>query len=263
MFDCLDATKEALNSLRICPSCIAEIQTAIEWMWSKLRDYYDKSGKPFAVVDATLLHPALKVSFMKKCGYDDKIIENYKTEAQNRFNEYYDVGYVRKQPTRNINSTRNNKRLHSDTDSSDDEAPNEFSQYLALKREKAVKDPLKWWQNSHSIFPKASKMARDVFAVSATGAGVEREFSIAGRVVTKQRNRLNPQTIRDLMQYKRWLARHSPHKVVSSEGVEVEEDDQESILVDDEEVNKELTLWLKEWEKKERIAQRILRLSQL
>ena len=61
MFDCLDATKEALNSLRICPSCIAEIQTAIEWMWSKLRDYYDKLGKLLAVVDATLLHPALDV----------------------------------------------------------------------------------------------------------------------------------------------------------------------------------------------------------
>ena len=51
-------------------------------------------------------------------------------------------------------------------------------------------------------------MARDVYAVPATGAGVEREFSISGRVITKQRNRLNPSTIRDVMQYKRWVARH-------------------------------------------------------
>ena len=58
--------------------------------------------------------------------------------------------------------------------------------------------------------PKLSKMARDLLTVQATGAGIEREFSISGRVVTKQRNGLSPTTIRDLMQYKRWVARHSP-----------------------------------------------------
>ena len=80
--------------------------------------------------------------------------------------------------------------------------------YIDSKRDKSVKDPLQWWSKSQSIFPKLSKMARDVYAVPATGAGVEREFSISGRVITKQRNRLNPSTIRDVMQYKRWVARH-------------------------------------------------------
>src|SRR5438045_7247272 len=58
------------------------------------------------------------------------------------------------------------------------------------------------------MYAKLSKIARDVMAVPATCAGVEREFSISGRVVTKQRNRLTPTTIRDLMQYKRWVAKH-------------------------------------------------------
>src|SRR5437667_11579238 len=58
------------------------------------------------------------------------------------------------------------------------------------------------------MYPKLSKMARDVLAVPVTSAGIEREFSISGRVVTKQRNRLMPTTIRDLMQYKRWVAKH-------------------------------------------------------
>jgi hypothetical protein len=44
--------------------------------------------------------------------------------------------------------------------------------------------------------------------VLATGAGVEREFSISGRVVAKQRNRLALKMIRDIMQYKRWLVKH-------------------------------------------------------
>ena len=46
------------------------------------------------------------------------------------------------------------------------------------------------------------KKTRDVLAVPATGAGVERESSISGRIVTKQRSRLSPTIIRDL-QYKR------------------------------------------------------------
>ena len=75
--------------------------------------------------------------------------------------------------------------------------------YIDSKRDKSVKDPLQWWSKSQSIFPKLSKMARDVYAVPATGAGVEREFSISGRVITKQRTWLNPSTIRDVMQYKR------------------------------------------------------------
>src|SRR5579859_3845661 len=90
----------------------------------------------------------------------------------------------------------------SDSESSDGEDINEFTNYLATKRDKSVKDPLAWWFKSQSIFPKLSKMAHDVYAVPATGAGVEREFSISGRVITKQRNRLSPSTIRDLMQYK-------------------------------------------------------------
>lgn len=58
-------------------------------------------------------------------------------------------------------------------------------------------------KGSHAIYPNLSKMTRDVMAVPATGAGVDREFSISGRVITKQCNRLAPPTIRDIMQYKR------------------------------------------------------------
>ena len=73
-----------------------------------------------------------------------------------------------------------------------------FSSYMQIKRDGNITDALEWWKGSQSMYPKLSKMARDVLAVPATGAGVEREFSISGRIVTKQRNRLSPTTIRDL-----------------------------------------------------------------
>jgi len=50
-------------------------------------------------------------------------------------------------------------------------------------------------------------MARDVLAVPASGCVVKREFSISGRIVTWQRNRLNGSTIADSMLYKAALKR--------------------------------------------------------
>ena len=110
-------------------------------------------------------------------------------------------------------------------------------------------------------------MARDVLAIPATGAGVEGEFSISGRVVTKQRNRLSPATIRDLMQYKRWVVNHG--RVIAleestSSNVENDEMDYEagSDFFDDEdeeEQNGDLTEWIKEWIKKERVSEKIRR----
>jgi hAT family C-terminal dimerisation region len=52
------------------------------------------------------------------------------------------------------------------------------------------------------MYPKLSKIARDIIAILASRARVEREFSISERVVTKQQNWLLPTIIRDIMQYK-------------------------------------------------------------
>ena len=48
---------------------------------------------------------------------------------------------------------------------------------------------------------------RDTLAVPATGAGVERQFSRSGRIVTSLRYRLNPETVHEIMMYENHLAR--------------------------------------------------------
>ena len=50
-------------------------------------------------------------------------------------------------------------------------------------------------------------MARDVFAVPSTGAGVERRFSQSERIATWVRSLLKPETVCDLMKYKDLLVR--------------------------------------------------------
>jgi len=148
---------------------------------------------------------------------------------------------------------------------------NEFSRYMQIKRDSTITNVLEWWKGSQSIYPKLSKMARDVMAVPATGAGVEREFSISGRVVTKQRNRLTPTTIRDLMQYKRWVAKHGiviPEEESLGAFSETEDDEMdyeaEDEFIEDEDQEEEdggLSEWLKEWVKREQVSEKVKRIA--
>lgn len=81
MFDCLEVTKTALEGLEHISTWLQDIQEAIQAIWKKLSKYYTKTDRPFTFVDATLLHPALKLQFMKKSGYGDDKIKQYEDQA--------------------------------------------------------------------------------------------------------------------------------------------------------------------------------------
>ena len=108
-------------------------------------------------------------------------------------------------------------------------------------------------------------MARDRFAVPATGAGVERTFSKSGRVATWACARLQSRTISDTMLYKEYLNRNG-HSLNSDEErrraehkrerkkipKHAEEDHSDS--EDDEEEEPELIRWELDWWRKEGAA---------
>jgi hypothetical protein len=61
-----------------------------------------------------------------------------------------------------------------------------------------------WWKpvlGSVRFEGKLTQPNRDIeiFAVPATSAAIEREFSLAGNIVTKKRSRLSPGTINDII----------------------------------------------------------------
>jgi hypothetical protein len=113
------------------------------------------------------------------------------------------------------------------------------------------------------MFPKLAQMARDTYAVPATGSGVEREFSISGNIVNNQQNRLSPKTISDIMQYKRWMARTGvitkflkSQEDVNTTDIEMRGQTESEEESEDEELNEDLIVWLKEWEKIRSLAER-------
>jgi hypothetical protein len=60
-------------------------------------------------------------------------------------------------------------------------------------------NPLHFWKHNYSLYPRLARIAKRVFAVPATSAAVEREFSLAGNIVTKKRSRLSPGTVNDII----------------------------------------------------------------
>ena len=85
---------------------------------------------------------------------------------------------------------------------------NEFDNYItSLPPDKPV-HTLSYWKTKSVSLPHLGLMARDIFAVPATGAGVERMFSKSGRVASWSRARLQAATIRETMLYKDFLVRN-------------------------------------------------------
>ena len=59
--------------------------------------------------------------------------------------------------------------------------------------------PRQFWKDHEHEFPTLARIARDIFSIPATGAGVERLFNSARDVCHYRRGSLSPGTIRDLM----------------------------------------------------------------
>ena len=60
-------------------------------------------------------------------------------------------------------------------------------------------NPLSFWKKMHGTYPILSKIAARVFSVPASSAAVEREFSLAGNVVTQKRAKLSPDVVNDMV----------------------------------------------------------------
>ena len=61
---------------------------------------------------------------------------------------------------------------------------------------------LGWWQLKEGAYPTLASLAKKFLAIEATSAASERLFSTAGRVITRDRNRLDPNTVGQILYVK-------------------------------------------------------------
>jgi hypothetical protein len=199
---------------------IQELHVAVDELSAKLETYYSRTEHPFVYSDACILEPRGKLILFKQDRFaGDPATDwagKYKQECRERFvNDYETI----------FNNEADNPRKRPHEDSSDEDevggyraflhqhsrlstiSQNEFDRYIDTPPPAKKIKTLDYWKDHISDFPRLNLMARNTFAVSATGAGVERIFSRSGRVATWSRARLNSSTITETMLYKEFLGR--------------------------------------------------------
>jgi len=70
----------------------------------------------------------------------------------------------------------------------------ELDRYLSTPVNADV-DALTWWSDNRAVFPNVASVAARYLAIPATSVMSERQFSAAGRLITKLRNRLEPDRV--------------------------------------------------------------------
>ncbi|CAF4438682.1 unnamed protein product [Didymodactylos carnosus] len=77
----------------------------------------------------------------------------------------------------------------------------ELDKYLKMAIDVQFKqpNPLVFWKDHQQKFPYLAKLARHLYSIPATSAGVERQFSAAGLVINERRLSLNPDTVEDIL----------------------------------------------------------------
>ena len=65
-------------------------------------------------------------------------------------------------------------------------------------------NPLDYWRLHQFKYPVLSLIARRYLAIPATSAPIERTFSIGSNIISKSRNRLEPETVKRIVLLKSW-----------------------------------------------------------
>ena len=83
------------------------------------------------------------------------------------------------------------------SDDEEESIETEVSRYMVEPRR--LEEPLSWWKANASRFPHLQKLAKRFLCRPCTSVPSERLFSAAGHMVTKDRARLDPDTVDELL----------------------------------------------------------------
>ena len=127
------------------------VRPALIVMKIKLKKYYGKTHGPYNYAYSIILNPHWKLSLFVQESWEKGDMEKYCDQCKAQFTQEYE------KLRQSVNS----------------QPFNEFDNYIQLPRIERKIRTLDWWRQAAQQYPKLALMARDYFAVPATGAGVE------------------------------------------------------------------------------------------
>lgn len=178
----------------------------------KLIKHYNKCNWIYCV--SLILDPRIKAEGLDLTTWGREMKKQTLEKFKSLYKEYYDEYSNEKEikePSAKKRKTDNNNEntidfeilfLKSDVTS---DWEKEINNYLQSPRPGPKTDILVWWKNYSSAYPIISRMAKDILCIPATSVPIERVFSEASQVVTKNRCSLENQSMRELICINRWM----------------------------------------------------------
>jgi hAT family C-terminal dimerisation region len=268
LFNKIDMVKEILSRPEYADRLWADqLHKAMDQMATKLRTHHDATDKPFVYPYGVILERKRKLILFKQHTFEPHLCEQYSNDCRECYTDNYELRAAKPPATEfqskkckfsDLEDETNDYRAALNKVAATRVALNEYDRYLSYPSYDN-KTTLEAWKEMEPSLPNLSLMARDTYAVPATGAGVEWQFSRSGRFAAWTRSRLKPKTICESMKFKDLLVRTGkpltpPRKrrrtelnrpvLSSKEGEKVEEEG-----IDEDKI--QILQWEKEWWQKQ------------
>ena len=168
-------------------------------------------------MDGVLLNPWIKTGLFENPSWKDDTrnwAQEYTENCRTRYLNHYEPLTHLVKPSNGIGEKHKYEAFTNDfalfiEEQVRQQRKNEFDHYMSLPPPSARSvTALEWWHRNSNEYARLARIVSDVLAVPATGAGVERIFSIAGKVAISTHASLDPSTIQDAMMFKNHLIYH-------------------------------------------------------
>jgi hypothetical protein len=176
-------------------------------IYDKLKSYWNKHLSDSSAISA-ILDPRYKLSTFNNQEEHKKYIDN----LQILFSSYIPNSYTTlNQINEETQDSRsyflniiNNNQSNSFVNNSNNLEFREIDKYLNMPNDINI-NPLAWWKTHQEEFPILSLIAKDYLIIQSTSVSSEQAFSIANNTITQTRNRLDPETAREILCLKSWI----------------------------------------------------------
>jgi hypothetical protein len=207
----------AVNALGVDQQ--AYMRISLNNAWVKLNEYYTVIGESPLFAAAVILNPRYGFSWLqKKWSLPEQL--QWPHQAREGLAAVLDRDYPGVGDEGSGPSLAQPRRLPPEQQEDDsplfnewadtEDSPfghvmNELEQYLEIRPDKRIKDPIAWWVERKQAFPRLSRLALDLLAIPAMADHCERQFSLAKLSVSTQRCRLQARTLEFLQLLRSWI----------------------------------------------------------
>lgn len=190
------------------------LRTAINNAWEKLDRYYASTEESPVYVASLVLHPGQKWRYFEaKWGVSHN---DWLVDARTKVSAFYEEHWqnCRNTDTGTVEATIEAPRCEPDEleawitphdyYTTESTTVDDYDAYLASPAI-PVDNPIIWWRDHQTNYPRLSQMAFDLLSVPAMSAECERVFSQAKLTISSQRHSLTDITINAIQCLKNWV----------------------------------------------------------